>query len=129
MIKFLLAVVMVVSLTLPAPARSEREHIIHAGMSAGISRTVITHVAKRESGFRCSPNNPKYFGPLQISYPSAKALGYKGARNGLNNCGAGLTFGLRHLKLCYDKVGNHPTKAAHCHAMPAKYGVRVQWKK
>lgn len=126
--KLLLAAVILLSLTVTSFA-GDKSKIIAAGNNFGIPTSVISYVANKESTFRCSPNNPKYFGPLQISYPSAKELGYKGKRNGLNNCGDGLKYGLRHLKLCYNKIGNKPKAVADCHARPAKYGVVVRWKK
>lgn len=108
--------------------RSEKDIILHKAAEYGIPREVILHVAKKESGFRCKPGNPRYHGPLQVSKQSAKALGYKDSEGSLNSCNAGLKYGLRHLKLCVNKVGNNPKKAAACHAMPGKYGVRVNWK-
>lgn len=125
--KRLFAVLAIVLMSFTAAEAKDKGRIISEANRVGISTQVISHVAKRESGYRCSPNNPRYFGPLQISYQSAKALGYKGPKNGLNNCVSGLVYGLRHLKLCYDKVGNNPKKAAHCHASPGTYGVRLKW--
>lgn len=107
---------------------TDKEIILAYADAHSIPRNVINYVAKRESGFRCSPGNPRYKGPLQVSPGSARALGYKSAEGPLNNCRAGLKYGMRHLKLCVNKVGANPKRAAHCHAMPAKYGVHVVWK-
>lgn len=126
--KRVLALVVITLLSFTQVNAMDKQRIMNEASKIGISTQVISHVAKRESGYRCSPNNPRYFGPLQISYQSAKALGYKGPKNGLNNCASGLLYGLRHLKLCYNKVGNNPRKAAHCHSSPGSYGVRVSWK-
>lgn len=107
---------------------SDKAIIHQQAAQIGIPKPVIDYVAKKESGFRCAPGNPRYHGPLQVSRQSAKALGYSSSEGNLNNCKAGLKYGLRHLKLCVNKVGNNPRKAAACHAMPGKYGVRVSWK-
>lgn len=125
--KLLVATMMFLMLTLGALA-SDKSLIIKAGNNMGIPTNVVSYVAKKESTFRCSPNNPKYSGPLQISYNSAKALGYKGKKSGLNNCGEGLKYGLRHLAICYKKIGNNPVAVAKCHERPAKYGVVVRWR-
>lgn len=107
---------------------SDQNQIIQEAAKIGIAADVVAKVAKKESGFRCRPNNPRYHGPLQISLSSARALGYSSSDGPLNSCGAGLKYGLRHLKLCVNKVGNNPSKAAHCHSMPGKYGVRLVWR-
>jgi soluble lytic murein transglycosylase-like protein len=106
---------------------SSQDMIVSRAAQYGIPHAVIAHVARKESTFRCSPGNPRYHGPLQISYQSAKALGYHGSASGLNNCGAGLEYGLRHLALCARAVGNNPAAAAKCHETPGRYGVRVSW--
>lgn len=102
--------------------------IISEAAKFGISQAVIKHVANKESTFQCRPGNPRYHGPLQISPASARALGYTKSEGPLNNCKAGLKYGLRHLALCVRKVGNNPRAAASCHETPARYGVVVRWK-
>ncbi|MNK46287.1 hypothetical protein D3C87_650690 [compost metagenome] len=109
-----------------AKPTTAKEIILASADAHGVPRNVIMYVAKKESGFRCSTNS-RYKGPLQISPGSARALGYRG-KGGLDNCGAGLTYGMRHLKLCVNKVGANPKKAARCHASPGSYGVRLAWK-
>lgn len=106
--------------------KSAKAIILASADAHGVPRNVIEYVAKKESGFRCSTRS-RYKGPLQISPGSARALGYRG-KGGLDNCNAGLTYGMRHLKLCVNKVGANPKKAARCHASPGSFGVRVAWK-
>lgn len=124
--KFLCIFLTLIFLYSPASA-SDRSLILSHAKSVGIPIEVMKYVAKKESGFRCSPNNPRYRGPLQISRSSAKALGWNG-KGSLNNCTQGLLYGARHLKLCVNKVGNNPKAAARCHASPGSYGVRLIWK-
>lgn len=109
-----------------AKPKGAKAIILASADAHGVPRNVIEYVAKKESGFRCSTNS-RYKGPLQISPGSARALGYRG-KGGLDNCGAGLMYGMRHLKLCVNKVGANPKKAARCHASPGSYGVRLAWK-
>ena len=112
----------------PVAAKPTAKEIILASADAhGVPRNVILHVAKKESGFRCSTPG-RYNGPLQVSHGSARALGYTKAEGPLNSCGAGLKYGMRHLKLCVNAVGANPKKAARCHASPGSYGVRLNWK-
>ena len=124
MIRFLLAFLLLFP---AASVAADKDTIISYGLSIGIPSSVMTYVAKKESGLRCSPRNPRYHGPLQISNPSARALGWNG-KGSLNNCGNGLKYGARHLKLCVNKVGNNPKAAARCHASPGRYGIRLNWK-
>ncbi|QIG71356.1 lysozyme-like protein [Rhizobium phage RHph_TM39] len=105
---------------------SSRSLIVSEAAKYGISKAVIEHVARKESTFRCTTGG-RYKGPLQISPRSARALGYQG-KGGLDNCGDGLKYGLRHLAICVKKVGQNPKKAASCHASPGAYGVRVVWR-
>ncbi len=131
--KFLIVIALILSgcttVSANQPSKLSDIDIIHSRSDEmGIPRSVINYVAKKESGFRCRPGNPRYHGPLQVSRQSAKALGYQASEGSLNNCSAGLKYGLRHLKLCVNKVGNNPKKAAACHSMPGRYGVRVSWK-
>lgn len=111
-----------------AKPKSEREIIISYAVQHGIPRNVIEHVARKESGFRCKPGNPRYHGPLQINPGSARALGYTKGEGSLNSCQAGLKYGVRHLKLCVNKVGANAKKAATCHASPGRFGVHLRWK-
>jgi soluble lytic murein transglycosylase-like protein len=114
--------------TLASPhSGTAQDYIVAQAAKYGISHAVIERVARRESGFRCSPGNPRYHGPLQVSFQSARALGYRGSAGGLNNCAAGLEYGLRHLALCARRTGQNPSASAHCHAVPGRYGVSVRW--
>ncbi len=107
--------------------KSSKEIILISADAHGVPRNVAEYVARKESTFRCSTPG-RYNGPLQISNGSARALGYRKGEGSLNSCGAGLKYGMRHLKLCVNKVGANPKKAARCHASPGSYGVRVAWK-
>ena len=93
---------------------ASHDMIVSRAASMGVPRSVIEVVAKRESGFQCSPHNPRYAGPLQIAYATARAFGFRGGS--LNNCGAGLTYGLMHLRMCISKYGANPYAVAACHA-------------
>ncbi len=106
---------------------AERSKILSHAQAVGIPVEVMMYVAKKESGLRCSPRNPRYHGPLQISKSSAKALGWNG-KGSLNNCEQGLVYGAKHLKLCVNKVGNNPKAAARCHASPGSFGVKLSRK-
>lgn len=121
--KFLTVLCSLILFAMPTHA-AERSQILSHAQAVGIPVEVMKYVAKKESGFRCSPKNPRYHGPLQISKPSARALGWNG-KGSLNNCGQGLLYGAKHLKLCVNKVGNNPKAAARCHASPGSFGVRL----
>lgn len=77
----------------------------------------VTHV---ESRFRCDAIGPRTRhgrarGPLQIIASSARALGFDGAESELATCGAGLRYGMAHLRRCVDLAGGDSARAATCH--------------
>ena len=77
----------------------------------------VTHV---ESRFRCDAIGPqtrhgRARGPLQIIASSARALGFGGADSELASCGAGLRYGMAHLRRCLDLAGGDNARAATCH--------------
>jgi len=110
---------------IPEEALASKELISKSAISHGIPVDLALYVAKLESGYRCTTPG-RYNGPLQVSNGSARALGYNSSEGGLNTCGAGLKYGMKHLKLCYDRVGHSRNKLKRCHANPGSYGVRLK---
>lgn len=90
----------------------------------GVPVDLALRVAKVESGHRCNAIGPatsvgRGQGPLQIMPSSARGLGHRGGS--LNNCGAGLHYGMKHLAVCWRGANGNKALAAHCHN--AGFGV------
>lgn len=84
----------------------------------GVPVDLALKVAKIESGHRCNAVGPatkvgRGQGPLQIMPRSARGLGHRGGP--LNNCGAGLHYGMKHLAMCWRGARGSKALAAHCH--------------
>lgn len=92
--------------------------IANEAKNQGVPVSLALKVARVESRFRCDAVGPhtkqgRAQGPLQIMPRSARGLGHSGGP--LNNCGAGLHYGMKHLAMCVRKAGGNQALAAKCH--------------
>lgn len=90
-----------------------------AARKQGVPVALAHAVIRVESGGRCNAVGPatragRGMGPLQILPSSARGLGYRGPVSALATCGAGLTYGMKHLAMCWHMTGN-VQQAARCH--------------
>lgn len=84
----------------------------------GVPPSLALRVAWVESRHRCDAIGPRTRygraqGPLQIMPRSATGLGHRGGP--LNNCGAGLHYGMKHLAMCYRLAKGDHALTARCH--------------
>lgn len=103
---------------LEVSASSSQKLIAAEARRQGVPEGFALRIAKIESGQRCDAVGPRTRsgraqGPLQIMPGSARALGHSGGP--LNNCGAGLHYGMKHLAMCYRLAGGNQPLAARCH--------------
>jgi soluble lytic murein transglycosylase-like protein len=79
----------------------------------GVPTSLAIAVARTESGLRCrAVGRAGELGPFQIKPATARGIGYRGPISALNSCGAGITYGLKHLAIGYRKCGTHSGAAA-----------------
>jgi soluble lytic murein transglycosylase-like protein len=79
------------------------------GLPAGFAIAI----ARTESGLRCQAvGRHGELGPFQIKPATARGIGYTGPASALNSCGAGITWGIRHLMIGYRKCGSTTGAAA-----------------
>jgi soluble lytic murein transglycosylase-like protein len=79
------------------------------GLPAGFAIAI----ARTESGLRCKAvGRHGELGPFQIKPATARGIGYGGPASALNSCGAGITWGIRHLVIGYRKCGSTTGAAA-----------------
>lgn len=83
----------------------------------GVPRDLAIKVAKRESGLRCNAYNKKdgTSGLFQLKPATARGLGFRGNTSELLSCNAGLTFGMKHLAICYRLANGNYARADACH--------------
>jgi soluble lytic murein transglycosylase-like protein len=81
----------------------------------GLPASFAIAVARTESGLRCrAVGRQGELGPFQIKPATARGIGYRGPASALNSCGAGVTWGIRHLMIGYRKCGStHGAAALH----------------
>ncbi len=79
----------------------------------GVPPAFAVAIAKTESGLRCrAVGRHGELGPFQIKPATARGIGFRGAASALNSCGAGLVYGIRHLRLAYARCGTTTGAAA-----------------
>jgi soluble lytic murein transglycosylase-like protein len=79
----------------------------------GLPASFAIAVARTESGLRCrAVGRHGELGPFQIKPATARGIGYRGSASALNSCGAGITWGIRHLMIGYRKCGSTSGAAA-----------------
>ncbi len=82
----------------------------------GVPRGLAIKVAKRESGLRCNAfNRAGYYGLFQLYPPTARGLGFRGVNSELLTCGAGLTYGMKHVAICYRLAKGNWDRTDYCH--------------
>ena len=99
-------------------AQSPRAMIAAEATRQGVPAPLALRISHLESRDRCGAIGPRTRqgraqGPLQIMPRSARALGHTGGP--LNNCGAGLVIGMRHLAMCFRLANGDHALTARCH--------------
>lgn len=104
----LAAVTPVAAIPTPEPAGGTTVHaaVRAAAVRHGVPTALALAVTRAESNFNCrARGRAGELGPLQIKPATARGLGYRGPTSGLQSCGAGLEYGMRHLAAAYRKCG------------------------
>lgn len=115
--------------TTDLPAGSAADAIRRSASTHGVPASLALRVAWIESRHRCNAVNPRSgaSGPLQIMPASARGMGYRGPVSALRSCGAGLVYGMLHLKNCYRLAGGSESAASACHLSgPAAMHARTR---
>ena len=80
--------------------------INHYAAANGIPATLIHRVIDRESDYNPRARNGSYYGLMQISYATAKSMGYTGTPEGLLDPDVNLRYATKYLAGAY-LVGDH----------------------
>jgi soluble lytic murein transglycosylase-like protein len=86
-------------------SQSVPEIVAAAARYAGVPVKFALSIAKHESHFDCGAVGAAgERGVMQIKPATARGIGYKGPKNGLNDCRTGVYWGMKYLKMAINKA-------------------------
>jgi soluble lytic murein transglycosylase-like protein len=97
----------------PAPGPSPELAVLiarHASAN-GVPAELAHRVIMRESRYNTSARNRSYWGLMQISYATARGVGYRGPAQGLLNPDTNLRYGMAYLGNAYRVAGGDQQRA------------------
>lgn len=93
--------------------QSVPEIVEAAARYAGVPVRFALSIAQHESNFRCSAVGAAgERGVMQIKPATARGIGYKGPKKGLNDCRTGIYWGMKYLKMAIVKADGDLHRAA-----------------
>jgi hypothetical protein len=94
----------------------------------GVPESLIHRIIVRESRYRPTALNRIYFGLMQITYATARSMGYKGPPKGLLDAETNLTYGVPYLANAYMVGGKSEDRAVSLYAAGYYFEARRQHK-
>jgi soluble lytic murein transglycosylase-like protein len=91
--------------------RGFQEEISRHALAHGVPETLIHRIVLRESRYNPALVSRGHYGLMQISYATARSMGYRGAPAGLLNPDVNLTYGVPYLANAYRTAGGSETGA------------------
>lgn len=76
----------------------------------GIPEALLHHVIARESGYNPTSSPGRFYGLMQITYSTARSMGYRGDPNGLLDPEINLTYGVPYLANAYKLAGGNEAR-------------------
>ncbi|AQS41831.1 MAG: Transglycosylase [Candidatus Tokpelaia hoelldobleri] len=86
---------------LPLANENTLQLISHYAQTYAIPEQLVRRVVSRESKGNPAARNGPYWGLMQISYPTAQTMGYKGRPEGLLDAGTNLRYAVKYLAGAY----------------------------
>jgi soluble lytic murein transglycosylase-like protein len=77
----------------------------------GIPESLLRRVIARESGYKPAAFNRRFYGLMQLTYSTARSMGYRGAPKGLFDPEVNLTYGVPYLANAYRLADGNETRA------------------
>ena len=90
--------------------------IAHYALVHGIPERLVRRVVARESGFNPHLVHKRYYGLMQITYQSARTMGYRGRPKGLLDPKVNLTYAVPYLANAYKAANGNETRAVRLYA-------------
>ncbi len=75
--------------------------IAHYAHKHGVPEHLVRRVIARESGYNPAAFNHRFYGLMQITYVTARGMGYRGTPQGLLDPEVNLTYGVPYLANAY----------------------------
>jgi len=94
----------------------------------GLPESLIHRIIVRESRYRPAARNRIYFGLMQITYATARSMGYKGPPKGLLDAETNLTYAVPYLANAYMVGGKSEDRAVAFYAAGYYFEARRQHK-
>jgi hypothetical protein len=94
----------------------------------GVPESLIHRVIMRESRYRPTAMHRIYFGLMQITYATARSMGYKGEPKGLLDAETNLAYAVPYLANAYMVGGKNEDLAVHFYAAGYYFEARRQHK-
>ncbi len=98
--------------------------IAHYAMIHGIPARLVHRVIVRESGYNAHVVHIKFYGLMQITYQSARSMGYTGAPEGLLDPAVNLTYAVPYLANAYKAAGGDEAGAVQLYASGYYYEAK-----
>lgn len=111
-----------------APPDSYDAWIAKQAKIHGVPEALIHRIVMRESRYRPDAIHRCYFGLMQITYATARSMGYQGAPKGLLDAKTNLTYGVPYLANAYMVANSDPDRAVALYAHGYYYEAKRQHK-
>ncbi|MBV8849102.1 MAG: lytic transglycosylase domain-containing protein [Methylobacteriaceae bacterium] len=99
------------------PAHRKYEEMVAAYARAhGVPEKLVHRVIVRESGYNAKAMHSHYWGLMQITYPTAKSMGYRGNPAGLLDPEVNLTYAVPYLANAYMVADGDENRAVRLYA-------------
>jgi soluble lytic murein transglycosylase-like protein len=90
--------------------------VVQHAKAHGVPEDLVHRVIRRESGYNPQARNRSYFGLMQISYATARGMGYRGTASGLLDANTNLTYAVPYLANAYRVAGGNHNRAVALYA-------------
>ncbi|GAC1333676.1 MAG: hypothetical protein NVSMB26_15200 [Beijerinckiaceae bacterium] len=99
-----------------SPTAKFDELIAEHAQANGLPESLVHRVVLRESRYNARAFHSRYFGLMQITYATARSMGYKGKPAGLLDPDVNLTYAVPYLANAYLIAGRDEDRAVHLYA-------------
>src|SRR5947209_15279316 len=98
------------------PSSRYDEMVAEYARAHGLPEKLVHRVIMRESGYNAKAMHRRYWGLMQITYPTAKSMGYRGKPAGLLDPEVNLTYAVPYLANAYMIAGGDENRAVRLYA-------------
>jgi soluble lytic murein transglycosylase-like protein len=100
--------------------------ISHYSTQYSVPENLVRRVINKESGYNPAARNGPYYGLMQISYATARGMGFSGEASGLLDAETNLRFAVRYLAGAFVTAGGNHDRAMELYASGYYYDAKRQ---